>query len=110
MKEKRKRNKQMIVRLTQQELTEFSEKMNKAKAKRRSDFIMALVRKKPIIVPDGLPEITAELKRQGNNLNQAVKKINQTGTYSFNFISTIEKCDRAYESVCQLVCDLNGRK
>ena len=73
MKEKRIRDKQMIVRFTEQELSEFSEKKKRAKSKSRSDFIMSLVRNKPIIVLDGLPEITAELKRQGNNLRACSK-------------------------------------
>ena len=110
MKEKRKRHKQMIVRLTEQELTEFSEKMNKAKAKSRSDFIMALVRKKPIIVPDGLPEITAELKRQGSNLNQIARYFNKNQSPPYLFYNAMENCSKAYDDVRNLICDINGRK
>lgn len=69
MKEKRIRNKEMIVRFTERELSEFTVKMKRAKSKSRSDFTMSLVKSKSIIVPDGLPEIAAELKRHGNNLN-----------------------------------------
>ncbi len=50
MKEKRIRDKQMIVCFTERELSEFSEKMKRAKSKSRSDFIISLVRNKPIIV------------------------------------------------------------
>ena len=110
MKEKRIRDKQMIVRFTELELSEFSEKMKHAKSKSRSDFIMSLVRNNPIIVPDGLPEITAELKRQGNNLNQIARLFNQTRSCPYQLDLTLENCERSYEAVKNLVFKINGRK
>ncbi len=103
MKEKRIRDKQMIVRFTERELSEFSEKMKRAKSKSRSDFIMFLVRNKPIIVPDGLPEITAELKRQGNNLNQIAWIFNQTRSCPYQLDHALKNCERSYEMVRNLV-------
>ncbi len=110
MKEKRIRDKQMIVRFTELELSEFSEKMKLAKSKSRSDFIMSLVRNKPIIVPDGLPEITAELKRQGNNLNQIARLFNQTKSCPYQLNHALKNCERSYETVRNLVFKINGRK
>ena len=69
----RKRNCQLIIRLTEKELSDFTEKMKSSKLKNRADFIMALVRNKPIIVFDELTEILTELKREGNNFNQGLK-------------------------------------
>ena len=38
-----------------------------------TEFVIRAIIEKPIIVVDKGGEILAELKRQGNNLNQAVK-------------------------------------
>ena len=75
---KRTRNKQMIIRMTDTEVSEFEKKMKEAKFKSRADFIMALVRDVKIIVPEGLKDIAVELKREGNNFNQTVRLWNKT--------------------------------
>lgn len=110
MKENRYRNKQMIVRFTEKEFAEFSAKMKKAKSKSRSDFIMSLVKNKPIIVPDGLPEIAAELKRHGNNLNQIARLFNQTRSCPYQLDHALENCEMSYEAVKNLVFKINGRR
>ena len=74
----RKRDKQMIIRMTDTEVSEFDKKMKEAKYKSRADFIMALVRDVKIIVPEGLREIAVELKKEGNNFNQTVRLWNKT--------------------------------
>ena len=76
----RVRNKQMIIRMTDTEVSEFEKKMKEAKFKSRADFIMALVRDVKIIVPEGLKDIAVELKKEGNNFNQAVRLWNKTQT------------------------------
>ena len=75
---KRVRDKQMIIRLSDAEASEFDKKMKKAKFKSRADFIMALLRDVRIIVPEGLREIAVELKKEGNNFNQTVRLWNKT--------------------------------
>lgn len=110
MKEKRIRDRQMIVRFTERELSEFNEKMKRAKSKSRSDFIMSLVKNKPIIVPDGLPEIAAELKRHGNNLNQIAWLFNQTRSCPYQLNHALENCETSYEAVKNLVFEINGRR
>ena len=75
---KRTRNKQMIIRMTDTEVSEFEKKMKEAKFKSRADFIMALVRDVKIIVPEGLREMAVELKKEGNNFNQTVRLWNKT--------------------------------
>ena len=110
MKEKRIRDKQMIVRFTEQELSEFTNKMKRAKSKSRSDFIMSLVKTKPIIIPDGLPEIAAELKRHGNNLNQSARLFNQTRSCPYQLNHALENCEMSYNAVKNLVFEINGRR
>lgn len=110
MKEKRIRDRQMIVRFTERELSEFTEKMKRAKSKSRSDFIMSLLKSKPIIVPDGLPEIAAELKRHGNNLNQIARLFNQTRSCPYQLSHALENCEMSYNAVKDLVFEINGRR
>jgi len=72
----RKRSTQVIIRFTPEELEEF----NKAVAlsgKSRPDFILDTIREHPTIVCEGLPELMVELKKQGVNLNQAMKLANE---------------------------------
>ena len=38
-----------------------------------TDFVIRAITSKPIVVIDYASEILSELKRQGNNLNQAVR-------------------------------------
>ena len=46
----RKRNNQLIIRLTDKEFAEFNKKMNEAESESRADFVMALVREKPVLI------------------------------------------------------------
>lgn len=74
----RKRNNQLIIRLTDKEFAEFNKKMNEAESESRADFVMALVREKPVLIIQPFREIAVELKREGNNFNQALKRMNRT--------------------------------
>ena len=74
----RVRDKQMIIRLSDAEASEFDKKMKKAKFKSRADFLMALLRDVRIVVPEGLREMAVELKKEGNNFNQTVRLWNKT--------------------------------
>ncbi|MGU8394402.1 plasmid mobilization protein, partial [Clostridium perfringens] len=51
-------------------------KVEKSKLKQQEYLIKSALNKK-IIVIDGLKEILLELSREGNNLNQIAKKINE---------------------------------
>ena len=93
---KRVRDKQMIIRMTDAEASEFEKKMKEARFKSRADFIMALVRDVKIIVPEGLRELAVELKKEGNNLNQAMKLYNKTKVPSFMLKMTIENLGNLY--------------
>ena len=104
--EKRRRNKQLIIRLTDSELAEFEKKMKKSKLKSRADFIMALVRDKPIIVPEGFRELAVELKREGNNLNQCMHFMHG-GLPMWNIRPIINKLNALYDKLANLLEGLN---
>ena len=76
MSENRKRDKQIRFYVTEKEYKEIKKKVEKSKLK-QTDYLIKSALNKKIIVVDGLKEIILELSREGNNLNQMAKKINE---------------------------------
>lgn len=76
MNENRKREKQIKFYVNEKEYDQIKKKVEKSKLKQQEYLIKSALNKK-IIVIDGLKEILLELSREGNNLNQISKKINE---------------------------------
>ncbi|MBO3304692.1 plasmid mobilization relaxosome protein MobC [Clostridium perfringens] len=76
MSENRKREKQIKFYVNEKEYDQIKKKVEKSKLKQQEYLIESALNKK-IIVIDGLKEILLELSREGNNLNQIAKKINE---------------------------------
>ena len=76
MNENRKREKQIKFYVNEKEYDQIKKKVKKSKLKQQEYLIKSELNKK-IIVIDGLKEILLELSREGNNLNQIAKKINE---------------------------------
>ena len=76
MNENRKREKQIKFYVNEKEYDQIKKKIEKSKLKQQEYLIKSALNKK-IIVIDGLKEILLELSREGNNLNQIAKKINE---------------------------------
>lgn len=76
MNENRKRDKQIKFYVNEKEYDQIKKKVEKSKLKQQEYLIKSALNKK-IIVIDGLKEILLELSREGNNLNQIAKKINE---------------------------------
>lgn len=76
MNENRKREKQIKFYVNKKEYDQIKKKVEKSKLKQQEYLIKSALNKK-IIVIDGLKEILLELSREGNNLNQIAKKINE---------------------------------
>ncbi|WP_283703381.1 plasmid mobilization protein [Clostridium perfringens] len=76
MNENRKREKQIKFYVNEKEYDQIKKKIEKSKLKQQEYLIKSALNKK-IIVIDGLKEIFLELSREGNNLNQIAKKINE---------------------------------
>jgi len=74
--QKRTRNKQIILRSTEKEYELIQKKVEKSKLK-QNDFLLKSALQKDIIVIDGLKELLLELIREGKNLNQIAKALNQ---------------------------------
>ncbi|HFD2038362.1 plasmid mobilization protein [Clostridium perfringens] len=76
MNENRKREKQIKFYVNEKEYDQIKKKVEKSKLKQQEYLIKSALNKK-IIVIDGLKEMLLELSREGNNLNQIAKKINE---------------------------------
>ncbi len=53
-----------------------------------TEFVIRAITNKPVVVIDRASEILSELKRQGNNLNQAVRN----GYYGMDTESELKSC------------------
>ena len=96
------RNKAITLRMTQDEFENFKTKMEKAKQKTQTDFILALLHKKPIIVIEDLRPLLQELKRHGNNLNQISRKLNETNSFGESATKVMNECWKAYRAIGEL--------
>lgn len=72
----RKRPKQIVIRATEEEFEKIKERVEKSGLK-QNEFLLKSATGKEIIVIEGLKEITLELKRIGNNLNQVTRAIHE---------------------------------
>lgn len=101
----RTRNKAVTLRMTEEEYAFFHEQLEKSKEKNQTDFFLKVLRKKKIIVVDGLNETLSELKRQGNNLNQIAKQLNEWTPLGEGVKMILKACYAAYKKLIKL--DLN---
>lgn len=74
--ENRKRPKQVKFWASEEELEKIKKKVEKSKLT-QSEYLLRSALDKNIIVVDGLKDILIELSREGNNLNQITKALNQ---------------------------------
>lgn len=72
------RPKQLTFRVNQQELELLQSKIAES-GKTQQEYILSCVLGKNITNTDGIKELVPELKRQGANLNQLIKKLNECG-------------------------------
>lgn len=69
-----------------------------------TEFIIRSITDKPVIVIDGGNEMLAELKRQGNNLNQAVRNCYFYPDEKEKVLSAAAECKRAYRALLSVIC------
>jgi len=88
--QKRTRNKQIILRSTEKEYEIIQKKIVKSKLK-QNDYLLKSALQKDIIVIDGLKELLLELIREGKNLNQISKALNQNENINLNEITKLKE-------------------
>lgn len=87
------RDKQIIIRITEEEKELFEEKLRKSGIKNMSLFIRKCVLEKNIYVIDLAPfyKIQELLANESNNINQIAKRVNSTGVIYKNDIEDMKK-------------------
>lgn len=97
---KRKRRNQIIIRCSDDELEELN-RATKESGLSRTDFFLSILRNGNIVIIKDLHDICTELKRQGINLNQALRFAYQ---YKDNneLLETVKNCNNLYEQTKNL--------
>lgn len=102
-KPNRKRSERLSLGLTPEEKKLISDGAKEV-GMSRTDFVIASVKDKRVVVITALPEVLLELSRQGNNLNQIARCLNQKGYVNNEMIAkTCQSCRDAYEQLTSLV-------
>ena len=68
-----------------------------------TEFIIRSIVDKPVVVIDGGNEMLAELKRQGNNLNQAVKNCYFSPDEKEKVLSALASCKATYQALLSAI-------
>ncbi|MEG0900308.1 MAG: plasmid mobilization relaxosome protein MobC [Oscillospiraceae bacterium] len=74
--QKRLRTKQIVIRMTEEEYELIKNKIEQSKMTQQ-EYLIRVCTGKKIIVIEGIRELTVELKRIGNNLNQLARACNE---------------------------------
>ena len=90
------RNKQIIIRFSEKELAELNEAITESGLS-KTDFFLQVLRKSNIIILSDLKEICVELKRQGINLNQALRYYHES-LNAEEIKRAIYNCNEVYEN------------
>ncbi|MDU1540827.1 MAG: MobC family plasmid mobilization relaxosome protein [Paeniclostridium sordellii] len=97
------RDKQLKLRVTEKELKIIKNKIKKSKLN-QNDFLLKSALEKEIVVIEGLPEMTLELKKIGNNLNQLTKLVHQGKVNCKDELSEInEEMKEVWQLLRQLI-------
>ena len=96
------RHKAITLRMTPEEFEFFTNQMRTAKQKTQTDFFLAVLRKKPIIVVEDLRPVLQELKRQGSNLNQIARQLNESSQFGEGATKVMNECWKAYRDVSKI--------
>lgn len=103
----RKRTERLSLGLTPEE-KDLINTIAKEAGVSRTDLIINSVQGKHIIMISGLPEVLLELSRQGNNLNQIARRLNERSYVNYEHIEeACRACQRAYENLVQFVDNWN---
>lgn len=72
----RSRPKQIVIRASEKEFKQIKDKVKKSKLT-QNEYLLKSALDKKIVVVDGVRDLTVELKRIGNNLNQLTRAVHE---------------------------------
>ncbi len=82
---------------------ETIERKIKLSGQSKTDYLIRALADKPIIYVGNGNEILAELKRQGNNLNQVVKNNYFSRATQDELLSAIKECKSLYKKLSDML-------
>lgn len=88
--------------MSEQEREIIDEKV-KLSGLNRTEFLIRSLTNKPIFVIRQGNEILTELKRQGNNLNQALRNSYFKPSEKQEILSAVKECKKAYRELLSLI-------
>lgn len=94
------RPKQVMFRLSEEEAEKLQKKVEQS-GMSQQDYILKAVLEKPITNTDGIKEVVPELKRQGANLNQLTKKLNERGYIDYK--QELPQLEKELKEIWQLL-------
>jgi uncharacterized protein (DUF1778 family) len=103
-KPNRKKSVMVSIRVTPEDAKRINKKIEASKLS-KSDFLLRAIDNTNVVLITDLTETIIELKRQGHNLNQAVKYAHETGgklQALNNLNAAIKECRDAYETLIAL--------
>ena len=99
---KRTRSHQVSFRLSDKEYALLQRKLAASGKSLTEFFIETISKGKVIVINDFLP-LLGELKRQGINLNQLTRRINQfSPTTEREIMTTLQQCQNTYRQIYEL--------
>lgn len=102
----RKRDKQIVVRLSDEELAQVKEKVEKS-GMSQQDYIIKSLTKTKVVNTDTLTDVLVELKREGNNLNQLARQANMNGWISEEDLAdAVMELKKTWRSLRQSIANL----
>lgn len=100
---RRKRNKQIIVRTTEEEFGRIKRKIERSRLS-QNDFMIRSALDKDIIVIEGIKDLLVETRRIGNNINQLTKLAHQGEINHLEDLEEMKKeLDKIWQSLSQLI-------
>jgi len=97
----RTRPKQIVIRASESELEAIKIKVAESKLN-QTQYIIRCLMDKEIVVIDGLRDITVELKRIGNNINQITKALHE-GNQNRDLSGVNEELKEIWQSLRLLI-------
>lgn len=94
------RPKQVMFRLSEEEAQKLQRKVEQS-GMSQQEYILKAVLEKPITNTDGIKELIPELKRQGANLNQLTKKLNERGFIDYK--QELPQLEKELKDIWQLL-------
>ena len=101
MKIKRRRNKTLTVRLTEEEKVHIVNMAKKANLS-KTDYLVELSKLLPIVVPENVQPHLIELRRIGNNINQIATRANMDIYQRENFEGIRKELEIMNDNLCKI--------